>query len=130
MEPDTYGLYDGTPPHALGSETSREAAEAVKPRAALLRARCLAVVEAAGLEGATCDEVEAATGLLHQSASARVRELVQLGAIVPNGARRQTRSGRSAQVYVTAVYAKPAPPANHVPGQLALPLDPWNDVPA
>lgn len=130
MHDDDYGLYDGLPPHERTSDTSREAAEAIKPKAAILRARCLAVIEAAGAEGATCDEVEAATGLLHQSASARVRELVQLGAIGPNGDRRQTRSGRSAQVYVTAQYLKPAPVPNQVPGQLTLQFDPWGDVPA
>lgn len=104
-----YQLYDGTPPHVRGSETSKEAAESIKPKAAILRARCLSVVEASGINGATCDEVEAATGLLHQSASARVRELVQMGAIMPNGERRLTRSGRSAQVYVKA--ETPAPKA-------------------
>lgn len=48
---------------------------------------------------ATCDEIEVATGLSHQTASARVRDLVKDGYLVDTGARRATRSGRSARVY-------------------------------
>ncbi len=62
--------------------------------------KCLRVIVAAGTEGVTCDEVEVATKLPHQGASARIRELVQKGLIEARGIRRKTRSGRSAAVYI------------------------------
>lgn len=97
--PEQYPLYDGTPPHVRGSDTSLAAAEAIEPHVGTQQARALAVVRAA-LAGATCDEVEALTGGRHQGISARLRELVQLGKIVDSGQRRATRSGRQARIYV------------------------------
>jgi predicted transcriptional regulator len=49
----------------------------------------------------TCDEVEAALGMTHQSASAAVNKLMRLGLIVANGTRK-TRSGRAAKVWEVA----------------------------
>jgi hypothetical protein len=51
------------------------------------------------LENATCDEIEELYTLRHQTASARIRELVQAGKIYDTGLRRDTRSGRKARVY-------------------------------
>ena len=59
----------------------------------------------AGWEGKTTDEVEVATGLTHQCASARVNELAHWDPeplIERRGIRRKTRTGRSADVYVLA----------------------------
>jgi hypothetical protein len=53
-----------------------------------------------GLRGANCDEVEAATGLLHQNASARVNRLASKGILMFEGEVRATRSGRAARVYI------------------------------
>lgn len=50
--------------------------------------------------GATCDEVEADIGMIHQSASARIRGLVQVGMLRPSGTQRKTRRGRRAIVWV------------------------------
>lgn len=50
----------------------------------------------------TCDEVEIVTGLKHQTASARIRELALKGLIKDSGKRRLTRSGRKAVVYEPA----------------------------
>ncbi len=112
------------PPFVRGSETSEAAAASMKPRAAAIRERVYGVIVGAGAAGATCDEVEELLGLRHQTASARVRELVLAGRIVKaqwvttagNAARanphlatstrvledcrRRTRSGRTANVYV------------------------------
>lgn len=66
--------------------------------APILSARVAQHVRESG--GATCDEVEVALGLRHQTASARLRELVLKGAIKDSGARRLTRSKRKAAVYV------------------------------
>lgn len=52
--------------------------------------------------GRTDDEIEELTGLRHQTASARRRELVQHGAITASGAVRPTRSGRNATVWIVA----------------------------
>jgi DNA adenine methylase len=62
-----------------------------------LRARVL--VEIRERCGATCDEVEEALDLRHQTASARVNELCSDGKIVDSGERRKTRSGRAAIVW-------------------------------
>lgn len=51
--------------------------------------------------GATCDDVEVALGMKHQTVSARIRELVQMNLIVPRGVRK-TRSGRNATVWMKA----------------------------
>lgn len=50
--------------------------------------------------GMTCDEVEVALGMTHQTASARVNQLMNSGHIVRLGdITRPTRSGRSAAVW-------------------------------
>jgi len=55
--------------------------------------------------GATCDEIEQDLSMLHQTASARCRELVQMGQLekrtdplTGKGNQRPTRSGRAASV--------------------------------
>lgn len=60
----------------------------------------LAAIRQAGSSGATCFEVEQGTGLPHQTASARIRELAQAGRIQWSGTKRPTWSGRQAKVWV------------------------------
>lgn len=70
-----------------------------------LQLRILDMVKLAGWDGKTCDEVEAETGLTHQSASARINELVNWKPqplIERRHATRKTRSGRGAAIYVLA----------------------------
>lgn len=51
--------------------------------------------------GVTCDEVEMALDLPHQSASARITELHSMGLVYFHADdRRTTRTGRTARVYV------------------------------
>ena len=50
----------------------------------------------------TCDELEDALGLTHQTCSARVNALMRRGLIVADG-RRQTKSGRTARVWVARI---------------------------
>jgi DNA-binding transcriptional ArsR family regulator len=80
-----------------GADTSR----AANPSAAEKRVQRLRVY--AGIRqaygGATCDELEVALDMRHQTASARITELRKDGLIVDTGLRRATRSGRSARVY-------------------------------
>jgi hypothetical protein len=94
--------YNGMAPFAAGSDTSFEAAKAVTPNSRTVRARILQVITGRGAYGATQDEVSLATGCLHQSASARIRELVLSGHLVDSRVRRETRYGKKARVYVAA----------------------------
>lgn len=86
-------------PRIAHSDTSAAAGDSVEPIAASLRRRVL--IALAGGD-ATCDELEVALDMSHQTCSARVRELVLLGLVQDTGQRRKTRSGRGARVYSTA----------------------------
>jgi hypothetical protein len=93
------GGYPETPGFEDGSATSEEAAHRQEPIAPNQRHRVLQHVIAIGSRGVTCDEVELALNMRHQTASARLRELFLANVIKVIGSR-QTRSGRSANVYV------------------------------
>lgn len=88
-------------PYVRGSDTSKAAAESVQPIQGDLRRRVYESIARAGSRGMTCDEVEQATNLKHQTASARVRELFQLGRLRKVG-KRPTSSGRQAWIYVAS----------------------------
>jgi predicted transcriptional regulator len=96
---DQLGLFDVPAPFARGSETSEEAARSVEVDARTLRGIVLAFIRGRGERGATCDEIEVELGLRHQTASARIRELVQADYLADRQARRSTRSGRRAVVW-------------------------------
>ncbi len=66
-----------------------------------LELRVYDLIRLAGWEGKTTDEIEVALGLSHQSASARVSELEHKHKLIERrGARRRTRQGRAAFIYV------------------------------
>jgi hypothetical protein len=65
-----------------------------------MRTKVLNYIQAMGPKGATCDEVEETLQLKHQTASARIRELVIDDKLIDTGRRRKTRSGSSARIYV------------------------------
>lgn len=103
-EQDLFGFepaprYPETPGFVNGSETSEDAARRYEPVAGTERARVLNYVAGCGAHGATCDEVEEAIGLKHQTASARLRELF-LGGRVRRVGTRLTRSNRKADVHI------------------------------
>jgi hypothetical protein len=85
------------PGFEYGSDTSEEAAASVAPSVAGMRARALNLLRMSA-DGLTSDELERVTGWLHQSASARLRELVLYGLAYDSPDRRRTRSGRKATV--------------------------------
>jgi hypothetical protein len=91
-------LGDIEPPFVRGSDTSEAAAQSMMHTVGQLRTRVHRVIESSPC-GMTCDEVEVALKLRHQTASARVRELAIMGRIRDSGRRRKTRSGRSAVVW-------------------------------
>lgn len=105
---DTTGsslLYKDSVPFVPCSESSKEAAESVKQIAGNLRERVFGFICSRGYDGATCDEVEIALGLRHQTASARCRELVQqdlltkrVNSVTGKPLQRPTRSGRNAVI--------------------------------
>jgi hypothetical protein len=107
----TYDLYDGNPPH-VNTDTSFAAAKSIEPSITRLARMVKAFV--IKRDGATCDEVEVALGLTHQTASARIRELVLRGQVHDGGERRKTRSGRSAIVWI------PGPGKNRPDDPLSL----------
>lgn len=83
-----------------GNEFSAAAHESVRPTKQRDQARIWSYVESTGESGTTCDAIESALGMSHQTASARVSELKRDGRLELNGERRPTRTGRTAGVYV------------------------------
>ncbi len=63
------------------------------------RKRVLAAIQASGVEGKICDELEQELGMSHQSCSARCSELKKRGKVRARGWR-PTRTGSKADVLV------------------------------
>lgn len=83
-----------------GNRESTEAHLSVKEHAGALRLLVVRFIYRQKEHGATCDEVEKALLLSHQTASARITEAKARAEIMASGERRPTRSGRKAAVYV------------------------------
>lgn len=101
------GFDFGKPPRVIrrrplgGSRaTSKAAADSIAPSAGTLRGRIRDWLASRGTTGGTCDEVEVALDMRHQTASARCKELRDAGTILDSGRTRPTRSGRQAVVLV------------------------------
>lgn len=93
-------LFDVTKNRHGGADTSAAAFQSTTTMSrALARNIVYAEVFASGDTGITCDCVEENTGMSHQTASARITELMIEGKIRDTGQRRKTRSGRTARVY-------------------------------
>ena len=95
--------YPGTP-GAQDRDTSRAAADAIAPTAALLRDKALAVLERSN--GLTADEVAGRLGLSILSIRPRLTELSRLGQVRDGGGRRRNGSGRKAIVWVPVFPAR------------------------
>lgn len=93
----TQSNYPMQPGFVFESATSAEAAGSIAPSAASMRARTLALLRERP-DGLTSDELEELTGWRHQTASARLRELVLAEEVWDSPVRRKTRSGRKAVV--------------------------------
>lgn len=98
LPPDDLPLF---PPSRKGApSTSAEAARAVAPCAATLRARVLSYIEDQGERGATDQEIQNALGLESNTQGPRRWELAKMGLVVASGRKRPTRSGCNAMVWV------------------------------
>lgn len=83
-----------------GVDTSARAAQSIYDLGGRLRFEVYCFISQCGWAGATCDEIEQALNMKHQTASARVNELMTGGHIVNSGRKRATSSGRAAIVWV------------------------------
>jgi hypothetical protein len=93
------------PAYAKSSDTSFLAAEAIAPVVDFLQKKVLDVILSSGTKGMTCDEVEIALDMPHQTASARINELMKEteerpALLFDSGARRKTRYGQLATVWI------------------------------
>jgi hypothetical protein len=91
---------DGPPPRQTPGQRTRwdtqdAAWQSVQPRLHTNNHKVLAAIRDTPR---TCDELEQALGLTHQTCSAAVNSLMNAGLIVASGYRK-TRSGRSARVW-------------------------------
>ena len=98
-------LFVGTAPYVRNSETSKAAAQAVKPSAETLRQRLLACLRLHP-DGMTDEEMQDALQMQGSTQRPRRIELVNMGMVEPSETAwrdpvtRKTRSGRLAQVWV------------------------------
>jgi len=83
-----------------GTQTSAEAAWSIEGVSGRLRLRVFDFIITRGVLGATCDEVEGALTMRHQTCSARINELMKSRHILDSGQRRLTSSNRHAVVWV------------------------------
>ena len=108
-QPEQASLFGGAvpvqpgpmPSHAkyvIGSDTSKDASSSLELVLNDLQLLVLKAIEESP-NGMTCDEVEIRLSLRHQTASARVNELMEAKYIVDSGERRKTSSGRKATVW-------------------------------
>ena len=74
--------------------------QATEAKLSDLQLKVYDLIRLAGWEGKTTDELEVELNLTHQSCSARVNELQEMKLIERRGARRKTRAGRGAFIYV------------------------------
>jgi hypothetical protein len=93
--------YPNRPGFVRDCDTSENAADSLNDQdLSRMRAAVFNFTKKHGYRGSTCDEVEVALLLKHQTASARIRELVLGGYLEDSSRRRPTRSNRPARVYV------------------------------
>ena len=85
------------PMYVAGSDTSYEAAQSLRFQLSVIRRSVLYAVEAEP-DGITCEQLEAVTGLKHQTVSARLKELQDRGYVEWRTDPRTGRHFRSANV--------------------------------
>jgi hypothetical protein len=101
MQGNQTSLFDALPSN--GTPTSNAAALSSREKAKADRLRILEYIRSRGLDGATCDEIEVALSMSHQTASARMTGLKEDRDIETLGEVRKTRTGNRAIAYVATV---------------------------
>ncbi len=81
-------------------QTSKDAAESMKPALSTQRRSVLSYVIAKGSDGATAYEIAVSLGAQQNVISRRLTDLVQLGLAEPNGRLRPGATGRNGLVFV------------------------------
>ena len=90
-------------PFQKHSDTSREAADSMKPTAATLREAVFNYLFGRGGDGATDEEVQDDLNMPGNTERPRRRELQEAGKVRDSGMRRATKTGRQAVVWTTQV---------------------------
>jgi len=98
--PDHVSTDDITANRHGGHENSKEAHKKALKNAARDRKRILDYLDTRLAEGATCDELEQALDLSHQTCSARCSDLKRSSQVMPSGQKRKTRKGVNADVLI------------------------------
>jgi len=88
---------NGTIPTQEHIDTSHDSRDALKKKRSKYRLSIYEYIEAT--KGATCDEIEVALCIRHQTASCFIRFMTQEGLLEATAERRITRSGRNAIVW-------------------------------
>jgi Mn-dependent DtxR family transcriptional regulator len=91
------GLFDICRNRHRGNRHSESANASIAGAKEQIRSKILDYIREQGVDGATCEEIERALELSHQTASARCSELKKDGLVLIQG-ERKTKSGRSAAV--------------------------------
>lgn len=94
-EPD-----EDIPLPSVARETSAEAAATARQEMRGVRRLIYNAISAAGEQGATCEELELGLKVKHQTASAAIVAIRDMGLIGDCGRRRNTSSGRPAVAWV------------------------------
>lgn len=87
--------------------TSLAAWESIQEVQASIESCILNEILCANSAGLTCDEIEQALDLKHQTASAAIRHLREKDFVYDTGRRRPTRSGRAAIVWMPRLPSEP-----------------------
>lgn len=104
--PVATAMLDLPPPYQRHSETSKAAAESVRPKTVPYRTAIIGYVIGRAELGATREEISEALGIKLQTVCPRVGELLKLGEFVCADFKRPTRSGKSADVSIHKRFAK------------------------
>jgi hypothetical protein len=103
---DPFAQYPVWPGSKGSAETSAEAATAIAPEVATIRARALVLIRGAGRHGLTSEELANKMGLPRVSVQPRTSELRNLGKLADSGQRRENASsGKRAVVWVLPDFA-------------------------
>lgn len=94
------GRYIPPAPDPPKYDTRHDSLKAIAGKVTELEASIMVFIKGRPTLGATCDEIEVALDLSHQTCSSRIHNLMRINQIKDSGSRRKTRSGRGARVYV------------------------------